>query len=118
MATGQDQVNPAAVTQPFSTVGKELTFCRVPAGAAINAKTGPGSTIEAIINAVQTCGTILHMGAVHSSNQKIDFILEGSIPLTGADKNSLTAAIQALGTVDSVDLSGVTVVAVTTDFNV
>lgn len=118
MATGQDQVNPAAVTQPFSTVGKELTFCRVPAGTALTGKTGPGSTIEAIINAVQTCGTILHMGALHTSDQNIDFILEGSIPLTGADVNSVTAAINALGTVDSVNLGSVTVTAVTSDFNV
>ena len=86
-------------------------------GAAVNAKTGPESTIARAIEAIAGECTILIKGDLHSTNQVMSFLIEHGNQTDTYDGSSsetfaahLEDVVQALGTVDGINLasSGIT----------
>jgi len=102
------RTNPAATTVPFENVGKDLTIFTVDYVNAVNGSAGPEGAQAAVLNTIQQMHTILVAGPLGNTNTEQTFIIEGPLftPTGGSD---LQAQIQALGTVDSVDLSSATV---------
>ena len=102
------KTNPVATTVPFENVGKDLTIFTVDYVNAVNGSAGPEGAQAAVLNTIQQMHTVLVAGPLGNSNTEQTFIIEGPLftPTGGTD---LEAQIQALGTVDSVDLSSATV---------
>ena len=102
------RTNPAATSVPFENVGKDLTIFTVDYVNAVNGSAGPEGAQAAVLNTIQQMHTILVAGPLGNTNTEQTFIIEGPLftPTGGSD---LQAQIQALGTVDSVDLSSATV---------
>jgi len=102
------RTNPAATTVPFENVGKDLTIFTVDYVNAVNGSAGPEGAQAAVLNTIQQMHTILVAGPLGNTNTEQTFIIEGPLftPTGGSD---LQAQIQALGTVDGVDLSSATV---------
>jgi len=117
----QTKVNPVYVNEEKFMIGLKPTFFEVTFGAAVNAKTGPSSTIQTVIHAILNENlSILGMSALYDTNQTIAFMVDGE---KGTDTwdgtNSETLAvylqsvIRALGTVDSINLASATCTAKT-----
>ena len=92
-------------------------------GAAVNAKTGPVSTIAKAIEAVAGECTVLIKGDLHSTNQVMTFLVEHgnqSDTYDGSTDEAFAAhledVVQALGTVDSINLASSSITA-KTSFN-
>ena len=102
------RTNPTATSVPFENVGKDLTIFTVDYVNAVNGSAGPEGAQAAVLNTIQQMHTILVAGPLGNTNTEQTFIIEGPLftPTGGSD---LQAQIQALGTVDSVDLSSATV---------
>tara|TARA_A100001011_G_scaffold391698_1_gene477706 strand:+ start:4371 stop:4742 length:372 start_codon:yes stop_codon:yes gene_type:complete len=117
----QTKVNPVYVDEEKFFIGLKPTFFEVGFGAAVNAKTGPDSTIQTVIHAILNENlSILGMSALYDTNQTIAFMVDGEKGTDTYDgSNSETLAvhledvIQALGTVDSINLASATVTAKT-----
>ena len=117
----QTKVNPVYVDEEKFFIGLKPTFFEVGFGAAVNAKTGPSSTIQTVIHAILNENlSILGMSALYDTNQTIAFMVDGEKGTDTYDgSNSETLAvhledvIQALGTVDSINLASATVTAKT-----
>ena len=117
---GLSQANPNRVDEEKFFIGKEVALVDVDFGAAVNGSLGPAGAVEAVFEAIQAQFNILGHGALHSTNQKMSYMLEGEY---GADtyhgSNSETIAahledvVQALGTVDSINLASASVAAKT-----
>ena len=107
------RIHPTATTQNtvMSPAGG-VNFIEIDYLAAVNAKTGPASTIASVTQMLGTHGTIVYAGPLFDSNTRQMFGLEGMTTDTGvAEFGTLTviqAALQALGTVDSINLSSAT----------
>ena len=94
-------------------IGLKPTFFEVTFGAAVNAKTGPSSTIQTVIHAILNENlSILGMSALYDTNQTIAFMVDGekgTDTYDGSNSETLAAhledVIQALGTVDGVNLA-------------
>ena len=108
---GVTKVHPVAVTDTFEQVGKVITWFNVDTGVVdIAPSTGPLGAIQAIYHAIQLRTTIIAAGPVVAADAQ-SFGVEG---VFAADILALIEDdIQALGTVDSLDLSAVTVIAKT-----
>ena len=102
------RTNPTATSVPFENVGKDLTIFTVDYVNAVNGSAGPEGAQAAVLNTIQQMHTILVAGPLGNTNTEQTFIIEGPLftPTGGSD---LQAQIQALGTVDGVDLSSATV---------
>ena len=117
----QTKVNPVYVNEEKFMIGLKPTFFEVTFGAAVNAKTGPSSTIQTVIHAILNENlSILGMSALYDTNQTIAFMVDGEKGTDTYDgTNSETLAvylqsvIRALGTVDSINLASATVTAKT-----
>ena len=110
------RVHPAATpTFPVNMGGstENITFIEVDYLAAVNAKTGPASTLAAVYSLLGTFGTIVYLGPLFDSNTAQIIGIEGLTTDTGvgnfATSTVLQAAVRALGTVDSINLSSATV---------
>ena len=112
------RVHPVSTpTFPVSMGGstENLTYVEIDYLAAVNAKTGPNSTIAAVMNMLGRFGTIVYQGPLFDSNTKQIIGIEG---LVGDDEDvadfaALTViqtALQALGTVDSINLGSATAI--------
>ncbi len=101
------RVNPTAMTVNFENLSKDLSFFTLNFGVAINGSLGPEGALQAVYNTIQRYYTIVAAGPLFSSNQQQTFAVEGAI--VAAEATTLQTALQALGTVDSVDLSSTTV---------
>ena len=97
------KTNPAATTTGSASevVGKDISIFSLDYIVA-NASTGPSGAQQAVLNAIQESRVILAAGPLSNSNTEQTFIIEGALD------SGLQARIRALGTVDSVDLSGAT----------
>lgn len=111
------RVNPTVVATNFSTQGKPLTFVKIDFGASVAAKTGPDSAIETVLREVAKTATIAIVGELVSS-QYLSIAVEGTFGTDTYDgTNSETFAadledrIQALATVDSINLASAGVTA-------
>ena len=98
-------------------IGKPCTFLMVDFGAAVDAKTGPASTIARVIREIADSAEILIKGDLHGSNQIMSFLVaHGNEADTYDGSNSETLAqhiedkIQAAGTVDGINLASATCV--------
>ena len=107
---GQTKVNPAATTVPSSVIGKDTQLFTVDYINAVNGSAGPLGVQKAVLDTIQSTSTILAAGPLGNSNTEQTFMLEGSDSMVVA---TLQAAIRALGTYDSVDVSSATVTAKT-----
>ena len=110
----QTKVNPVYVDEEKFFIGLKPTFFEVGFGAAVDAKTGPSSTIQTVIHAILNENlSILGMSALYDTNQTIAFMVDGekgTDTYDGTNSETLAAhledVIQALGTVDGVNLAG------------
>ena len=98
-------------------IGKPCTFLMVDFGAAVDAKTGPESTIARVVKEIADSAEILIKGDLHGSNQIMSFLVaHGNEADTYDGSNSETLAqhiedkIQAAGTVDGINLASATCV--------
>jgi hypothetical protein len=104
---GQTKVNPAAVATNVEMVGKDLQFFTVDY-VATNASTGIDGAQMTTHRTITETATIVAIGPMTDTNTQQTFATEGADNVVVA---TLQTAIRALGTVDSVDLSGATVTA-------
>jgi len=115
----QTKVAPVFVDEDTFFIGKTVKLIEITYPAAVNAKTGPESTIQAVHTAIMGAGfNILGYGALTDTNTVSAMMIEGDYgtdTYDGTNSESLAAhledVIQALGTVDSVNLSTTTVAA-------
>ena len=101
------KANPSATTTgPASEViGKDISIFSLDYIVAIDGSAGPSGAQQAVLQAIQESRVILAAGPLSNSNTEQTFIIEGELD------SGLQARIQALGTVDGVDLSGTTATA-------
>ena len=107
------RTHPTATTQnTVMAPAGGMNFIEVDYLAAVNGKTGPASTIAAVTSMLGVYGTVVYAGPLFDSNTRQMFGLEGMTTDTGvAEFGTLTviqAALRALGTVDSINLSSAT----------
>ena len=117
----QTQVNPVWVDEENFFIGLTPSFVEIGFGAAVNAKTGPTSTIQTVIHAIQNENvTILGHSALYDTNQSMAIMIQdekGTDTWDGSNSETFAAhledVIQALGTVDGINLASATVTAKT-----
>jgi hypothetical protein len=101
------RVNPVSMTTNFENLSKDLSFFTVDYINAINGSVGPEGALQAAYNTIQRYYTIVAAGPLIDTNTQQTFAVEGAI--VAAEATTLQTALQALGTVDTVDLSSSTV---------
>jgi hypothetical protein len=104
------KVNPTATTLNVEQIGRDISFFTVDYINAVNGSAGPNGAQQAVLNTIQTLHTIIAIGPLADSNTQQTFAIEGDL-FTPQNGTTLQASIQALGTVDSIDLSNATVTA-------
>ena len=114
---GITRVHPVATpTLPVSMGGstENMTYVEVDYGADVSGKTGPESTLAQVASLMGTFGTVVYQGPLFDSNTRQHIGIEGCTTDTAvanfASMAVIAAALQALGTVDSIDLSSMTVI--------
>ena len=108
---GVTKVHPEVVADTFEQIGKVITWFNVAFATDASASTGPEGAIQAVYAAIQLRTTIIAAGPHPAGIGSQSFGVEG---VFAADILALIQAdIVALGTVDSVLLTGATVVAKT-----
>jgi len=115
------KVNPILRNESRSFNGKSVTHLTLSVSPDITGSTGPDGAIQEILQTVTENATLVMAGAVSASGMEV--FIEGVFPSSDYGTNSdLTFAehledqLQALGTVDSLDLSGTTVAVTDTYF--
>ena len=103
------KVNPTATTTNYEVIGKEITFFTVDYINAINGSAGPNGAQADVLNTIMNVATIIAAGPLLDTNTQQTFAVERD--LTSTEITALQTAIQALGTVDSVNLASATVTA-------
>ena len=106
-------------TQDTFFIGKKITLIEITYPAAVDAKTGPDSTIQAVHNIIQGIGfNILGIGKLTDTNTVQAIMIEGDYgtdTYDGTNSETLAAhledVVQALGTVDGIDLATAGIVA-------
>ena len=117
----QTKVNPVHVDEEKFMIGLKPTFFEVGFGAAVNAKTGPDSAIQTVFHSILNENlSILGYSALYDTNQTIALMVDGekgTDTYDGSNSETLAAhledVIQALGTVDGVNLANASVTAKT-----
>jgi len=115
----QTKVAPTFVDEDTFFVGKKVSLIEITYPGAVNAKTGPESTIQAVHNAIMGAGfNILGYGALTDTNTVSAMMIEGEYgadTYDGSNSETLAAHLEdviiALGTVDSINLASATVAA-------
>ena len=114
---GFTRVHPTATpTLPVSMGGstEEVTYIEIDYLADASGKTGPESALPAVYNLMGTFGTVVYLGPLFDSSTRQIIGVEGLTQDTGiADFAAMTvvqAAVQALGTVDSLALGSATAI--------
>jgi len=103
-----DKVNPVFdATLARSFAGKTISQLDIDLGVDASASLQPFGAVDAVLKAI-TLRTVMLMHSDVAAGQTLSVFVEGEFPTEAAD---LQADIQALGTVDSIDLSGATVTA-------
>ena len=101
------KANPSATTTGSASevIGKDISIFSLDYIVAIDGSAGSSGAQQAVLQAIQESRVILAAGPLSNSNTEQTFIIEGELD------SGLQARIQALGTVDGVDLSGTTATA-------
>ena len=103
------KVNPVFdATLPRSFAGKTITQLDIDLNADASGSLAPFGAVDAVLKAITLRTVMLMHSDITGSGQLLTVFVEGEFPGEAA---ALQADIQALGTVDSVDLSGATVTA-------
>ena len=102
------RTNPVATTVNYEVVGKDISFFTVDYINAINGSVGPEGAHQAVLKVIMQQHTIIAAGPLLDTNTQQTFAIEGPL-YTPQGGTTLGAAIQALGTVDGVNLSSATV---------
>ena len=99
-------------------LGKTLTIVAVDLGADASASTGPDGAVNKVLQTIAKTATIVGHSALTGTGELITVYLEGEYPTDTYDGTNsetfvtfLTSEVVALGTVDSVDLSGAAITA-------
>lgn len=93
----------ASINKTISVVGRALTMYKVTLAADNTAQFGTGGTIEAILRTIQVkASTVAYCLATGG------LVLSVAVDATGWTDGDLQTAIQALGTVNTIDLSATT----------
>ena len=111
----QTRVHPTATTEgTVMAPAGDVKFIEIDYLASVAAKTGPASTIAAVTAMLGTFGQVVYAGPLNDSNTRQIFGIEGMIQDTGvaefAGLTVMQAALQALGTVDSINLGSATAI--------
>ena len=101
------KTHPAATTTDVE-VSQNLTFFTVDY-VNTNASTGPEGAQQAVLKAIQDTATIVAIGPLVDTNTQQTFAVEATGGNGTVVAATLQAAVRALGTVDSVDVSNSTV---------
>jgi hypothetical protein len=105
------RVNPVATTLNVEQVGPDISFFTVDyINTGVAASNGPNGVQQAVLRTIQTLHTIICTGPIIDSDSQQTFAIQGPL-YTPNGGTTLQAAIQALGTVDGVDVSSATVTA-------
>ncbi len=99
------KAHPTAASTNVEMMGADMSFFTVDYVNA-NASTGPDGAQAAAHTVISNTNTIVAIGPMLDTNSQQTFAVEGTL-----DAATMQAAIRALGTVDSVDLSSSTVTA-------
>ena len=101
------KANPSATTTGSASevIGKDISIFSLDYIVAIDGSAGPSGAQQAVLQAIQESRVILAAGPLSNSNTEQTFIIEGALD------SGLQARVQALGTIDGVDLSGTTATA-------
>lgn len=116
---GVTRVNPAVAATDWEVVGKEIGFFTVDYISDVSGSLGPDEVVDTVYRVIQQFTTIIAAGPLFDGDTQQTFAVEplllaGSAEPAGNDQlTQLEDAIQALGTVDSIDLSSATVTAKT-----
>ena len=105
------RVNPASTggaDPSFENIGKDVTIFTLDTQVAVNGSPGPEGAQQAILEVINKMHVILMTGPLGNSNTGQTFMIEGPL-YTPTGGTTLQAQLQALGTVDLLDLSGTTV---------
>ena len=103
------KVNPVFdATLPRSFVGKTITQLNIDLNANASGSLQPGGAVDAVLKTITLRTVMLMHSDITGAGQLLTVFIEGEFPNEATD---LQADLQALGTVDSVDLSGATVTA-------
>ena len=113
------KINPIVdVTLPRSFNGKSVQDFTITFAATVAASTGPNGVLAKVLQTVGNTATIIMVSDLQTAGTVLQVFIEGEFPTDTYDgTNSETFAadledrIQALGTVDSIDISGATVAA-------
>ena len=93
----------ASINKTVSVVGRGLTFYKITLAADNTAQFGTGGTIEAILRTIQVkASTVAYCLATGG------LVLSVIVDATGWVDADLQTAIQALGTVNTIDLAATT----------
>jgi hypothetical protein len=108
------RVHPVAVTLDISGPGADTAFIEVDYLAAVNAKTGPESTQAKVKELLSGYGQVTFIGNLVDSNTRqvfgIEALTQDNTVAAGGTLTVIQAALRALGTVDSIDLSSGTAI--------
>jgi hypothetical protein len=108
------KINPIFdITLPRAFIGKSITVVELDLGANASASTGPEGAINAVLQTVAERATVIAHSALTGTGELMTVWLEGDFPTDTYDGTNsetfvvyLTSAIVALGTVDTVLLTG------------
>lgn len=112
---------PASFGLSTNFLGKTLAHLDIDFGADVSGKLGPASAVAATMDAIQGAGfNLVIIGPLHSADNNVSICVEGDFGTDTYDgSNSETLAVhledvvQALGTVDGVNLASASVTAKT-----
>jgi hypothetical protein len=108
------RVHPVAVALDISGPGPDTAFIEIDYLAAVNAKTGPESTQAKVKELLSGYGQVTFIGELVDSNTRqvfgIEALTQDNTVAAGGTLTVIQAALRALGTVDSIDLSSGTAI--------
>lgn len=103
------KINPVFdATLPRSFAGKTISQFNIVLGADASGSLAPGGAVDSVIKTILLRAVMIMHTDVTNTGQNLTVFVEGDLPGEAA---LMQADIRALGTVDSVDLSGATVTA-------
>lgn len=114
---GVTKVNPAVAETNWEVVGKDLGFFTVDYISDVSGSLAPDEVVDSVYRTIQQLTTIVAAGPLFDSGTQQTFAVEPLLLSGAADPaendqiTQIQNAIQALGTVDSIDLSSATVTA-------
>ena len=114
---GFTRVHPTATaTLPVSMGGstENITYIEIDYLADASGKTGPASALPAVYNLMGTFGTVVYLGPLFDSDTRqiigIEGITQDAAIANFAAMTVVQAALQALGTIDSLALGSATAI--------